>query len=93
MRSLDPYENVLLAGMSQAGSDTSLKGGAGLLPSHSTANSQQGKQQGHCMGLFVQQAWSCRLGKQHPVLPPSSPSASRTEGGVRLGFKIKIREK
>lgn len=93
MRGMDPYKNVLLAGMSQAGSDTSLRSGAGLLPSRSTANSQQGKQQGHCMGLFVQQAWCCRLGKQHPVPPPSFPSASRTEGGVRPGFKIKIKKK
>lgn len=43
---------MLLAGMSQAGSDISLKGGAGLLPPLSTSKGQFGKEQdmlGSCL--------------------------------------------
>lgn len=45
-------QNMLLAGMSQTGSDISLKGGAGLLPPLSTSKGQFGKEQdmvGSCL--------------------------------------------
>lgn len=54
MKNMDPYENVVLAGMLQTGSDISLKGGAGLLPLPSTVKGQLGKQRRHCVELFVQ---------------------------------------
>lgn len=57
----------LLAGMSQTDGDISLKGGAGLLPLPRTMKGQLGKKQGHCVDLFVQQVWCCRLGKQNLV--------------------------
>lgn len=60
---MNPYENVLLAGTSQTGGDSSLRGGAGLLPLPSTIKGQLGKQWGHCVELFVQQIWCCKLGK------------------------------
>lgn len=73
MRNMDLYENMLLAGMSQTGGDISLKGGAGLLPSPSTIKGQLGKQREHCVELFVQQVWCCRLGKWN-LVPPRSIS-------------------